>query len=120
MPVTSDSANAKSSTDESMPVGTVAEASGGINVMSPARVRRATNKPAMPPSSASVHDSTSNCVSSCRRLAPIDKRTAISPARPAPFASRRFAMLAHAVSNTSAVTPISKISGARACAWTLL
>ena len=53
-------------------------------------------------------DSVSSCASSCRRLAPSESRTAISVARPAPRASSRFAMLAHAMSSTMPVTRISK------------
>ena len=49
---------------------------------------------------------------SSRRLAPNARRTPISMARPAPRASRRFAMLAHAMSSTIAVTVHSISNGA--------
>ena len=39
----------------------------------------------MPPSTASTHDSVSSCIIRWRRLAPIESRTAISVARPAPL-----------------------------------
>ena len=46
---------------------------------------------------------------SCQRLAPIDSRTAISPARAAARASSRLAMLAQAISSTTPVTPSSSV-----------
>ena len=49
---------------------------------------------------------------SCRRLAPSESRTAISPARAADRASSRLAIFAQAISSTNAVTPSSSVSGA--------
>ena len=73
-------------------------------------VHRATRMPAAPPAAASSSDSVSSCAASCARLAPIDSLTAISPARPAARASRRLAMLAHAMRSTNTVTPKSSRS----------
>ena len=66
----------------------------------------------MPPNAASRHASVSSCRTSCARLAPIERRIAISPARAAERASSRFAMFAQAMTSTSAVTPKSSVSGA--------
>jgi len=52
---------------------------------------------------ASKMDSVSTWPMSCRRVAPNDKRTAISIVRFAARASSRFAMFAHAINNTIAV-----------------
>ena len=68
-------------------------------------VQRAATSPAAPPRTASRHDSVSSCVTSCRRVAPSESRTAISEARAADRASSKFAMLAHAISRTTPVTP---------------
>ena len=62
----------------------------------------ATNSPAAPPHAASSHDSVRSCRISCRRVAPSDRRTAISPARAADRARSKLAMLAHAISSTIA------------------
>ena len=51
---------------------------------------------------------------SCRRLAPIEARIAISPARAAPRANSRFAMLTHTINNTNTVIPSNNASGAPA------
>ncbi len=51
------------------------------------------------------HDSVSSCVTSWRRVARSESRTAISDARTADRASSRFATLAHAIRRTTAVTP---------------
>ena len=50
----------------------------------------------------------SSCATICRRVAPSERRTAISIARPAPRASSRFAMFAHAMSSTIAVMHMSR------------
>ena len=71
----------------------------------------ATNSPAAPPHAASNHDSVRSCTISCRRVAPSDRRTAISPARAADRANSKLAMLAHAMSSTIAVTPNKSTMG---------
>ncbi len=83
-------------------------------------VHFATNRPATAPKAASRIDSVSSCVISCRRLAPIDRRTAISAARPAPRTSSRLAMFAQAISSTVPVTASRMISGVRASLSKLL
>ena len=67
-------------------------------------VHFATTRPAIAPNAASRIDSVSSCVINCRRFAPIDRRTAISAARPAPRTSSRLAMFAQAISSTVPVT----------------
>ena len=74
-------------------------------------VQRAATSPAAPPRSARRHDSVSSCVTSRRRVAPSESRTAISDARPADRASSRFAMFAHAISRTTPVTPSRSSKG---------
>ena len=78
----------------------------------PVRVQLATIKPASAPREARSTDSVSSWVMSWLRRAPRAKRTPISMLRPAPRASRRFAILAHAMSSTIAVTPNSMSKGA--------
>ncbi len=63
---------------------------------------------------ASRHDSVSSWTMRCRRLAPIESRMAISPARPAERASSRLAMFAQAMRMTKTVTPRSRVSPLRA------
>ena len=99
-PVAIDSAAAKSD-DASLQLELQRlAASGGSSDAISASVHRATTRPAMPPSTASTHDSVSSCTSRWRRLAPSDSRMAISVARPAPRASSRLAMFAQAMSST--------------------
>ena len=74
----------------------------------------------MPPSTASTTDSVSNCASRCPRLAPIDRRTAISVLRAAARASSRFAMFAHAMRRTTPVIVKRRMSGVFASLWTSL
>ena len=86
----------------------VCAACAGMSDMINASVQCATNRAATPPKAASNSDSVSSCRMSRHRLAPIDKRIAISLARAADRASSRFAMLAHAISRTNPVTPRSR------------
>ena len=71
-------------------------------------VHCATSRPAAPPRTARRHDSVSSCASRCRRDAPAASRTAISDVRAAERASSRFAILAHAIRRTTAVTTSSR------------
>jgi hypothetical protein len=75
-------------------------ASGGSIAVIPFSVQFAITILTMPPSAASSTDSARTCAMSCRRVAPKDRRTAISIVRFAARASSRFAMLAHANSRT--------------------
>ncbi len=86
----------------------------------PERVQRATSTLAPPPSTARRHDSTSSWLMTRPRLAPSESRTAISIARLAPRASSRLAMLAQAISSTSAVSPKSSVIGSFDSLWTEL
>jgi hypothetical protein len=119
-PVAMVTAAAKSRTVVSSRTGIVAAGSGGNMAAMPRSVQLATTRPAIPPKSASKTDSVRSCAMSLHRLAPIDRRMAISPARAAARASSRFAMLAQAMSSTSAVTPRRSVSGALASRCTEL
>jgi len=74
-------------------------------------VEWATTRLTTPPRAASTHASQSGCAINCQRLAPSDRRTAISAARLAARARSRLAMLAHAINNTTIVVENSRISG---------
>ena len=92
----------------------------GMSVPMNLSVRCATPRLATPPISASSTDSVSSSASSCLRVAPSARRTPISAARPAPRASSRLAMFAHAISSTTPVTPINSSSGVFALSGMLL
>ena len=119
-PVASVRAAAKIITGTSTCAATVLVASFGSIASIRSSVHCATTRPAAPPSSESRHDSPSSWRTSRARPAPIESRTAISPARAADRASSRLAMFAHAMTSTNAVTHCSRISGVRASALTLL
>ena len=68
---------------------------------------RESPQPAAPASVASSRLSISNCRMICARPAPIAMRTDISCDRTAARASSRLATFAHAISSTTATTPIS-------------
>ncbi len=76
-----------------------------------ASVQYATTTPTIPPITASSTDSVRSWVMSCLRVAPSERRTAISSDRPAPRARSRFAMLAQAMSSTIPVMPKSSFIG---------
>ena len=93
----------------------VATASGGSCAAIVSSVQRDTSRPRAAPSRQ--HERLDQQLPiSCERLAPIDSRTAISPARPAPRTSSRLAMFAQAISSTTPVTPKSRMSGVVASA----
>ena len=69
----------------------------------------ATGMASTPPTTASTVDSVSSCATRRPRLAPIDARIAISPAREAPRARSKFATLTHAISSTSSVAPNASV-----------
>ncbi len=89
----------------------VSEAAGGSSALMTLSVHCATSSDAIPPTSASITLSVSNCVTRFLRVAPRARRTPISVARPAPRASSRFAMLAHAIRSTTPVTENSSMMG---------
>ena len=95
-------------------------ASGGSIDAIKASVQRATSRPPNPPNPASSHDSASSCRMSCPRVAPIDSRTAISPARSAVLASSKLAMFTQASSSTTPVTLSSRNNGGAASRRRLL
>ncbi len=80
---------------------------GGRNDQSSDCAQYASRSPAAPPIIASSVPSVRSCRIRRPRLAPSDRRTAISFWRTAARASRRFATLAHAISSTRPTIPIS-------------
>jgi hypothetical protein len=115
-PVPIASAAAKSTTAGCSSSCRVVTACAGRMEPISASVHRATSRLAIPPSSASRTDSVRSCASTWRRLAPSERRTAISIPRPAPRASSRLAMLAQAMSRTRPVMAKSSVSGVRTSA----
>ena len=70
----------------------------------------AITRPSAPPAIDSTRLSTSSWRTSCPRVAPIDRRTAISRCRMNPRAMSRFATLAQAMSSTSPTMHMSTMS----------
>ena len=73
---------------------------GGRSACRPGRAHSASSRPTAPPSAPSTVLSTSSCRTRRPRLAPSDRRMAISCRRAAARASSRLATLAHAMSST--------------------
>ncbi len=94
--------------------------SGGSSETTSTSVQYATTTPPTPPRTASSDDSVRSCPIKRARLAPIESRMAISPARAVDRASSRFAMFTQAMSSTNAVTPSSRRSGIFALSGTEL
>ena len=80
---------------------------GGLNAITRSINHMASSTPTTPPASASNTLSVSNCRTNRARLAPNDKRIAISLRRPAARATNSPARFVHAISNTSATVSIS-------------
>jgi hypothetical protein len=102
---------ANTTTDGLMPMGSVSVASGGSMPRMARSVHCATMMLATPPMSARTMDSVRSWRMTCVRLAPSERRTAISVLRVAPRARSRLAMLAQAMSSTMPVMPKSSMSG---------
>ena len=79
----------------------------GDNATSPCTSMEASRRPASPATPASTQLSVSSCRTTRARPAPSAARSAISRVRPADRASRRFAILAHAMSHTTPTPLIS-------------
>src|SRR5439155_697454 len=111
VPGASESTAANASTAGSRPNRSVSRTSGGASAAMLVSVQVVTSRPASAPKKARSTDSVSNWIMTWRRLAPRARRTPISIARPAPRASKRFAILAHAMRSTIPVTLNSMSTG---------
>jgi hypothetical protein len=111
MPVASDNAAAKLTAAQLTPRFSVDVISIGSIALMPLSVQEAKTRLTRPPIAASTSDSVSSCPTSCLRVAPSERRTAISISRPVARAISRLAMLAQAMRSTSPVIAKSMNSG---------
>ncbi len=116
MPVRMEIANPKRSNRASRPISRVSGIrSAGRNVSRMCVPHKAKANPRLPPKRPSSRLSVNNCLSKRMRPAPSARRTAISLLLAEARASRRFAILAQAISNTIPTTTIRITKGLWNC-----
>ena len=112
-PVNTETPMVNHSTAASMPMRSFIGNCIGVSFSRASRPTYASPKPSAPPTNARITLSVSICRTVRQRLAPSAVRIAISFCRAAARASSRFAIFAHAISNTNPTANSSTTNGRR-------